>query len=64
MKRHRLDPKKPRQLTPAEALRLDATPIDYSNIPPLGEEFFTFTPSRSTTAPKKNARTGGRLKPA
>jgi uncharacterized protein (DUF4415 family) len=27
--------------TAAEARRLDATPIDYSDIPPLGEEFFT-----------------------
>jgi uncharacterized protein (DUF4415 family) len=41
MKRYRLDPKKPRQLTPAEAWRLDATPIDYSDNPPLGDEFFT-----------------------
>ena len=41
MKRYRLDPKKARQLTPAEARRLEATPIDYSDIPPLGEEFFT-----------------------
>src|ERR1700726_2763408 len=41
MKRYRLDPKNPRQLTPAEARRLDATPIDYSDIPPLGDEFFT-----------------------
>jgi uncharacterized protein (DUF4415 family) len=41
MKRYRLDSKKPRQLTPAEARRLDATPIDYSDIPPLGNEFFT-----------------------
>jgi uncharacterized protein (DUF4415 family) len=41
MKRYRLDPKKPRQLTPAEARRLDATAIDYSDIPPLGDEFFT-----------------------
>jgi len=40
MKRYRLDPKKPRQLTAAEARRLDALPIDYSDIPPLGEEFF------------------------
>ncbi|MGH9453865.1 MAG: BrnA antitoxin family protein [Terriglobia bacterium] len=40
-KRYRLDPKKPRRLTPAEGRRLDATPIDYSDIPPLGEEFFT-----------------------
>jgi uncharacterized protein (DUF4415 family) len=32
--------KKPRELTPAEAQRLDATPIDYSDIPPLGDEFF------------------------
>jgi hypothetical protein len=39
MKRYRLDPKKLRQLTPAEVRRLDATPIDYSDIPPLGDEF-------------------------
>ena len=41
MKRYRLDPKKPRQLTSAEARRLDSTPIDYSDIPALGNEFFT-----------------------
>jgi uncharacterized protein (DUF4415 family) len=41
MKRYRLDPKMPRQLTPAEARRLDAAPIDYSDIPQLGDEFFT-----------------------
>ena len=41
MKRYRLDPKKPRQLTPAEARRLDTTPIDHSDIPPLSNEFFT-----------------------
>ena len=40
MKRYRLDPKKPRQLTPTEARRFDAAPIDYSDIPALGEEFF------------------------
>ncbi len=40
MKRYRLDPKKPRQLTPVEARRLDAAPIDYSDIPPLGNDFF------------------------
>ena len=40
MKRYRLDPKKPRQLTSAEARRLDALPIDYSDIPPLGDKFF------------------------
>jgi len=40
MKRYRLDPKKPRRLTTAEARRLDAAPIDYSDIPPLGDEFF------------------------
>jgi uncharacterized protein (DUF4415 family) len=40
MKRYRLDPKKPRQLTPAEARQLDATRIDYSDIPPLNDEFF------------------------
>lgn len=41
MKRYRLDPKKPRQLAPTEARRLDATPIDCSDVPPLGDEFFT-----------------------
>jgi uncharacterized protein (DUF4415 family) len=41
MKRYRLNPKRPRQLTAAEARRLDAMPIDYSDIPPLGDEFFT-----------------------
>jgi len=41
MKRYRLDPNKPRQLTPAEALRLDTMPIDYSDTPPLGDKFFT-----------------------
>ena len=40
MKRFQLDPKNPRQLTPVEAHRLDATPVDYSDIPPLGDEFF------------------------
>lgn len=40
MQRYHLDPKKPRKLTPAEAARLDKTPIEYSDIPPLGEEFF------------------------
>jgi hypothetical protein len=38
---YRLDPKNPRQLTPEEARRLDEAPIDYSDIPPLGDEFFT-----------------------
>ena len=41
MKRYRLDPKKTRQLTPAEARRLDAMPVDYSDIPPLGDDFFS-----------------------
>jgi uncharacterized protein (DUF4415 family) len=40
MKRYRLDPEKPRQLTPEEARRLAKTRIDYSDIPPLGDEFF------------------------
>jgi hypothetical protein len=41
MRRYRLDPEKPRQLTPAEAWRLDEMPIDCSDIPPLGDDFFT-----------------------
>jgi uncharacterized protein (DUF4415 family) len=40
MKRYRLDANKPRRLTPAEERRLDAAPIDYSDIPLLGDEFF------------------------
>ena len=40
MKRYRLDPKKPRQLTPEEQERLNKARIDYSDIPPLGDEFF------------------------
>jgi uncharacterized protein (DUF4415 family) len=40
VKRYRLDPRKPRQLTPAEARRLDAAPIDYSDIPRLDAGFF------------------------
>ena len=35
MKRYRLDPKNPPRLTPEEVRRLDETPIDYSDIPPL-----------------------------
>ncbi|NGZ07894.1 MAG: hypothetical protein CV088_00690 [Nitrospira sp. LK70] len=41
MTRYRQDPKKLRRLTPAEARRLDLAPLDYSDIPPLGDEFFT-----------------------
>jgi uncharacterized protein (DUF4415 family) len=41
MKRYRLDPKKPRQLTPEEQDRLNKARIDYSDIPPLGDEFFS-----------------------
>ena len=40
MKRYRLDSKKPSQLTPAETRRLDKIPIDYSDIPPLDDDFF------------------------
>jgi uncharacterized DUF497 family protein len=39
-KANELDPKKLRQLTPAEARRLKAAPIDDSDIPLLGDEFF------------------------
>jgi hypothetical protein len=41
MKRYRLDPADPRRLTPEEAQRLAAAPIDYSDIPPLDDEFFS-----------------------
>jgi hypothetical protein len=38
MIRYRLDPDNPRRLTPEEARRLDAAPIDYSDIPPLFQD--------------------------
>lgn len=41
MKRYRLDAKKPRKLTAEEARRVGEAPIDHSDIPPLGDEFFT-----------------------
>ena len=40
MKRYRLDPAMPRRLTPQEQARLDKAEIDYSDIPPLGDQFF------------------------
>jgi uncharacterized protein (DUF4415 family) len=41
VKRYQLDPKNPRQLTEREQRQLDTTRIDYSDIPPLGDEFFS-----------------------
>jgi len=46
---YRLDPEKPRQLTPEEEERLNKTRIDYSDIPPLGDEFFS---KAARSAPK------------
>jgi uncharacterized protein (DUF4415 family) len=40
MKRFQLDPNSLPKLSPAQARRLDKTPIDYSDIPPLGDAFF------------------------
>jgi hypothetical protein len=40
MTRYQPNPKKSRQLTAAEARRLDAISIDYSDIPPLDDAFF------------------------
>jgi hypothetical protein len=40
IKRYRLDPNNPRQLTPEEARQLHVAPIDFSDIPPLDGEFF------------------------
>ncbi|MFO0701165.1 MAG: BrnA antitoxin family protein [Nitrospira sp.] len=41
MKRYQQNQKTLRPLTPAEARRLETAPLDYSDIPPLGDEFFT-----------------------
>ena len=49
MKRYRLDSKKPRQLTAVEVRRLDAAPIDYSDIPRLGAEFFKSSAKQQLT---------------
>ncbi|MBV9491762.1 MAG: hypothetical protein JO069_18875 [Verrucomicrobia bacterium] len=43
IKRYQPDPQKPRQLTEEEAERLDRMTdddLDYSDIPPLDDEFF------------------------
>jgi hypothetical protein len=59
MKRYRLDPKKPRQLTPEEQARLDKARIDYSDIPPLGDEFFS--KAKQAWPPAKEQLTGNAL---
>jgi hypothetical protein len=58
MKRYRLDPKKPRRLTTEELRRLDEARIDYSDIPPLGDAFFTkptveWPPAKGSRVPQK-----------
>jgi uncharacterized protein (DUF433 family) len=61
MKNYRLDPKNLPQLTPEEARRLDKARIDYSDIPPLGDEFFTRAramPNRETIEAMKAAERG------
>jgi uncharacterized protein (DUF4415 family) len=55
MKRYRLDPKKPRQLTSEEQQRLAKARIDYSDIPPLGDEFFA--KAKQAWPPKKDQLT-------
>ena len=40
MVRYTLDPDKPYKMTAAEKKRLDETPIDYSDIPELTDDFF------------------------
>lgn len=60
LKRYRLNPKKPRQLTPAERQRLDATPIDYSDISPLDIRGSKKTAARNTGAAKENSGVGGK----
>jgi hypothetical protein len=68
MKRYRLDPKKPRQLSKTDLARIDRmkdSDIDYSDIPPLDDEFFK-KPSKSHPHPRsheahaaKRAKNGG-----
>jgi uncharacterized protein (DUF4415 family) len=40
----RLDPTHPPKLTPIQAKRLKAIPIDYSDIPELPDDFWTYNP--------------------
>lgn len=40
MQRYRPYPQAPHELTAAELKALDAAPIDYSDIPLLGDDFF------------------------
>jgi hypothetical protein len=51
---YRLDPNNPRRLTPEEARRLDETPIDYSDIPSLGDQFFS--QAKRTISPEEMER--------
>ena len=53
MKRYRLDPKKPRRLTPREARRLKSAPIDYSDIPSLSDDLL----AQAKRAPAKQQLT-------
>jgi uncharacterized protein (DUF4415 family) len=51
MKRYQIDPTKPHRLSMKEQRQLSAARIDYSDIPPLGEEFFS--KARRTWPPAK-----------
>ena len=52
IKRYRVDPKNPLRLTPEQEQRLKKARIDYSDIPPLGDEFFS-TARRPATTDKR-----------
>jgi len=56
VKRFQLNPEKLPQLTPAQTERLDRMRdegIDYSDISPLGEEFFERARERTQKPPRK-----------
>jgi hypothetical protein len=55
MTRYRLDPNHPKRLTAAETRRLDAAPINESDIPPLSAEFFS--KARAAWPPAKHQLT-------
>jgi hypothetical protein len=63
MKRYKLSSNEPRQLTSAEIRRLNA-PIDYSDIPPLSDEFFTKAKGASPQRQKGNSRPRRKLRSA
>lgn len=61
MKRFKLDPKNPPEMTAEQLKRLDEMPIDYSDIPELDEEFFKNAKVVNSPSAKRKKPTSSRL---